>query len=660
MRQAENHVICKNCRAEVQDLPFCPYCGSRLGEGTDSPSHEKLHKRARWRGIVRRWILPLLLLCVVVAFGVMGMALKGFKDGTEERLLEMQRQAEIHYNLGLVWMECGQYQMAEAEFEEALRLAPDNAQASEKWQQARLKQTVTPLPTPTTALVPTPTPTSTPPTPEVVVIPTIQVLFEEGLAHYENGEWEEAISRLTEVRRLDSTYQSDLVPEMLFQSHYQYGMELEEQDVIEGAIVQYDRALLIRPRDPDVKARRKLADLYQSALDVWSVDWERALINLTALYALAPDYKDAANRLYEASVTYAETFVDQYRWCNAAELYEQALEVRDDDPEVVKLEEQTKRLCETASALPLETQTPDGMWPPQGEVMLGTLIASCYDYQTDQSSICLQNAVENTLSRWIAQAEQPALTLDGSMLAYRSTDPERPGLYALSVVGSGAVISGSTVISDSGVILGDVITITTEVEAHYPTWSPDGKRVAYALYDVEREDWFIAIADLEGSGPPRLVHQGEWPSWGPGGWLACTTCSQEERCGIHIYDPRSGELRGLTASIQDRAPAWSPSGDEIAYMSDVGGISVNLYVVHVGGYVRQITRNLSADRMPVWSPDGQRIAYVTNHSNGWSVYLVHPYSGHEQRLMAVGAESADWSRFRLSWVAPVIRLAGQP
>jgi hypothetical protein len=447
---------------------------------------------------------------------------------------------------------------------------------------------------------------------------------------------------------------------------------------------------LLRPRDPEVKSRRQLADLYQSALDVWSADWERAIINLTALYALAPDYKDAAGRLYQACVTYAQTFVDQYSWCNAAKLYEQALEIHAGDPEVVDLEAKTGRLCETSPPIPLGTQVPDGMWPPQGEVSIGTLVASCYDYQTNRSSICLQNGDENELRTWIAQAEQPALTLDGSMLAYRSTDPQRPGLYAVRVVDVGGVISDSAAISStagasvaisgSAVMPGEVITITEEGEAYYPTWSPDGKRVAYALYDPQKEDWFIYVADLGGSaassvGPAannrrdgealRFLHQGEWPTWGPTGWLAFTACSGEqlenrEDCGIHIYNPDSGELRQLTASIHDRAPAWSPSGDEIVYTSDVGGISFNLYVVHVGGYVRQITRNLSTDTMPVWSPDGQRIAYVTNHSNGWSVYLVHPYSGHEQRIAVLGAESAEWSRFRLSWVAPIVWLAGEP
>ena len=44
---------------------------------------------------------------------------------------------------------------------------------------------------------------------------------------------------------------------------------------------------------------RRRADLYMKATGVWGVDWETVIVNLTALYALAPDYEDTAERLYE-------------------------------------------------------------------------------------------------------------------------------------------------------------------------------------------------------------------------------------------------------------------------------------------------------------------------------------------------------------------------
>jgi TolB protein len=205
------------------------------------------------------------------------------------------------------------------------------------------------------------------------------------------------------------------------------------------------------------------------------------------------------------------------------------------------------------------------------------------------------------------------------------------------------------------IISGTVLTITTEADAHYPTWSPDNTQIAYTHYDPENEDWFIYIAPADGTNPPRQVRQGEWPNWGPGGLLSLTGCNGDNHCGIYVYDPVTGTSRRLTQYRQDRAGAWSPSGDEIAYTTDLG-FSFNLIVVNVNsGFVRQVTKNLFTDVLPVWSPDGQRIAYLTDRHDDWSVYTVHPYGGQEERIVSMGAESADWLQFRLAWVAKTIQ-----
>jgi tetratricopeptide (TPR) repeat protein len=625
-------MICPSCRAEVKDSPFCPQCGHRLQEIPLG----KPGRRTRRRLFLRRWVLPLFLLLVVIAFSVLALALRGFQDGIQDRDRANHRQAEILYNRGEVYLELGQWQLAEAHFEEALRLAPDYAEAQDKLQIAQAKQTVTPSPTPPP---PTPTPVPPTPTPEVIVVPLVDVLYAEGKAHYEAEEWELAIAKLEQLRIEDINYESEQVTEMLFESHKAYGQILDQEDQIEAAILQYDRALDLRPRNPEVSELRRQADLYQSALNDWGIDWESVINFLIALYHVSPEYKDTTERLYGACITYGEEMVKQERYCTASEYYEQAVKIRDDDATVVKREEDTSHLC-SARPEPLETPAvsiTQSMW---SEVHIGTLIATCYDPHEDQYDICAQNAEDNSLQTWITQTEQPAITLDGTKLAYRSSAAERPGLYAMDMIS------------------GTVVTVTVDANAHYPTWSPDGTYLAYTQYDEEQEDWFIYVAEASSGTPPVRIRKGEWPSWGPDSLLAFTTCGQENDCGIYVYDPNTGGLRRVTSSKQDRAAAWSPSGDEIAYTSDIG-LSFNLYVVNIKGentWGRQITKNLFADVMPVWSPDGQRIAFITNHNDDWSVYSIHPYPGEGQaeQIISLGAESADWQRFRLAWTAPIV------
>jgi len=642
-------VICTNCQAEVQDLPFCPHCGHQLHE-EDADSFQRLpDRRSRREQPFRRWLVLLSLLLPIIAFGVLALALLGFRDGMQERARATQHQAEIHYNRGLVYLEWGQNQLAEAEFEEALRLVPNYSQAEEKRQIARVKQTVTPTPAPS----PTPAATSTPlpippPTPEVVVIPVTQVLYEEAVAHYERRDWEKVISALEQLRSQDPSYRADEVTEMLFESHKAYGIQLESEDNLEEAISHYDSALYLRRRDPAVEQMRQQADLYIKAIGVWGVDWDTAIINLTALYALAPDYRDTPERLYEACTTAARTMVKHEQYCAASELLEQAVEISADDPEIVRLEDDTRHLCQVAGTLPLAT--PDHNGAAVGTVHIGTLLGTCYDHKTNQYALCSLRGGDESPEIWIAQAEQPALTLDGAKLAFRSIDPTRPGLYA-------ATLTVTHEITDV-VTFGDVLTITTSPQAQHPTWSPDGTRVAYAQYDAKEGDWFILIASVGVDAAPRRIHQGEFPDWGPGGLLAFTTCSAETECGIHVFDPATWSLRRLTSSIRDRAAAWAPSAQEIAYMSDIGR-STNLYIVQIStGYVRQITRNLFTDGFPIWSPDGQRIAYVTNRDDDWSVYTLHPALGEDNRHIAtIGMQSADWLRLRPSWIAPALRFS---
>ncbi len=651
MSKIKTSLICPNCQQLlVQAWPFCPHCGQSL-----TNLDATLLKRLRRRAAFRRWLLPLILLLIVIAFGILGLALKGFRDGAADQQAAKQQQAQMHYNLGMVWMQCEQYQMAEAEFQEALRLLPEDGNIQSQWRLAQARQTVTPTSTP-----PPPTATATAvaaptPTPLIVVHQPTEVLFEEATRFYQNKDWENAIAQLSEIRRLDSSYKADEVIEMLVQSHVQYAATLEEAGSMVDAISHYDDALKLAPRDLEIKTRRRLADLYQSALDYWEMDWEQVLINLTPLYNLKPDYKDVADRLYQASVTRAGYMIDQQRWCNAAKLYEQALNIYDqDDLQIVDIEGKTKKLCAAAPPPPPLGSESQAEWPPQGQVHIGTLVSACYDYETNQSHLCLINAVEQTLKPWLSLADQPALTLDGTMLAWRSTDPTRPGLYAAPVISLGAVISSSQPVSPTD-MAGGMITVTTDIEAQYPAWSRDGQRVAFASYDNDKKDWFIYVFDVR-SKTLRRIQQGNWPDWGNGDWVSFTACDSANKCGIRIYDLKTQEMHMLTASSRDQATVWAPSAQELVYMSDVDGISLDLYGVRTDGWVRRITYNLSVDAMPAWSPDGQRVAYVTNHRNRWAIYTVHPWGGQEEQIAVIGAISAEWSRFRLAWIAPVIRL----
>src|SRR5438067_1822210 len=111
-----------------------------------------------------------------------------------------------------------------------------------------------------------------------------------------------------------------------------------------------------------------------------------------------------------------------------------------------------------------------------------------------------------------------------------------------------------------------------------------------------------------------------WPMWWPRTIVTPTRSSR--LCGwrpqIFVIDVASGTSRQLTkGDWDDDAPAWSPDGQEIAFVSDRRRqrhdehLRSDLWVVAAtGGKARRVTRARGAAAFPMWSPDGRSIAFI--------------------------------------------------
>jgi polyisoprenoid-binding protein YceI len=142
-----------------------------------------------------------------------------------------------------------------------------------------------------------------------------------------------------------------------------------------------------------------------------------------------------------------------------------------------------------------------------------------------------------------------------------------------------------------------------------PDWSPDGRRVAFmSVVDVETGK--ISVMNADGSGARQFAEtptSDSEPRWSPDGRrLAVSAYGGAGNDDVAVIDVRSGRYRRLTrAPAYEHSPAWSPDGRRIAYVKDGA--------VHVmradGSGDRAITRS-SKDTAPAWSPDGRRVSWV--------------------------------------------------
>ena len=126
----------------------------------------------------------------------------------------------------------------------------------------------------------------------------------------------------------------------------------------------------------------------------------------------------------------------------------------------------------------------------------------------------------------------------------------------------------------------------------HPTWSPDGKQIAF-------------ISDRDGA----------------------------KASAIYVMDTVGNNLRRLTNDVKFTwidSPDWSPDGKQIVFSSmvinkDAKEKSSEIYVINVDGKnPRQVAKNpkLTWTESPKWSPDGRQIIFSSGRTGNYEVYMM--------------------------------------
>jgi TolB protein len=167
-----------------------------------------------------------------------------------------------------------------------------------------------------------------------------------------------------------------------------------------------------------------------------------------------------------------------------------------------------------------------------------------------------------------------------------------------------------------------------------PTWSPDGRAIAYTSYRRGYPDIFISLIYQGSLQTPMTKGTQNWlPAWSPDGTRLAFTSSRDGNPELYVMNRDGSGVRRITSHPAiDTTPTWSPTGVQIAFTSDRSG-APQVYVMGADGLgVRRISTASYCDRA-TWSPAPfNELAFVCRSGNASDLFVYDFASGQTRQI----------------------------
>ncbi|BAO82815.1 periplasmic component of the Tol biopolymer transport system [Serpentinimonas maccroryi] len=187
-------------------------------------------------------------------------------------------------------------------------------------------------------------------------------------------------------------------------------------------------------------------------------------------------------------------------------------------------------------------------------------------------------------------------------------------------------------------------------------------RIAYISRHGERHNLWVADADGENaqtalaSAEPIIS-----PAWSPNGQQLAYVSFEARRPVIYTHEVATGRRR-LLAGFRgsNSAPAWSPDGRRLLATLTFGGSS-QIFAIDAagGGQPQRITQTSGIETEPAFTPDGRTVYFVSDRGGSPQIYRMTPAGADVARVTFEGnynispAVSPDGR-----WLAYISRIGG--
>ncbi|HEY2934335.1 MAG TPA: hypothetical protein VGK99_21545 [Acidobacteriota bacterium] len=228
----------------------------------------------------------------------------------------------------------------------------------------------------------------------------------------------------------------------------------------------------------------------------------------------------------------------------------------------------------------------------------------------------------------------PSWSPDGRRIVFASFVSGLPAIYAHEIAsGARAVVSASGSFN------------------HMPVFSPDGSRIAFSSRS-DRGDTDIFVAASDGTGRRNLTHSPGAdfsPTWSPTGRQIAFVSDRAGNPQIYLMDADGSNVRRVVSEGGHAvSPNWSPDGRFIVYAwQPPKRFSYDLYLLNAAsGQIFQLTSTGAFNENPSWSPDSRHITFESSRSGGTQVFIMNADGQNLRQITREGVNANPaWSGY---------------
>ncbi len=157
-----------------------------------------------------------------------------------------------------------------------------------------------------------------------------------------------------------------------------------------------------------------------------------------------------------------------------------------------------------------------------------------------------------------------------------------------------------------------------------PTWSPDGREIAYVSFETNRPAIFRQ--NLQTGAREQLTNfrgLNSSPSWSPDGRTMAMVLSKDGSPDIYLMDLASKQLTRITRHYAiDTEPAWMPDGKSLLFTSDRGGRPQIYRYTLASGQIERLTYEGAYNARARVAQDGRNVVMVHQINGKFHIALL--------------------------------------